>query len=250
MEDGSPHSRLTGLLRRHGVIKVTLAATLLSIALSVLITLLISALLKGRVQRELFIISIAAPTLIAPLLSYFNFRMVASLDQAEQRLKVLSTTDELTGAFNRRSFLELARYELDRCESMGGELSIAIMDFDQFKQINDRYGHLAGDQALREVSRICRESIRKADIFARYGGDEFIFLLPQTDLEAARECLQRVIDRVAALTFESEAGTVNPHVSIGVHSFGPKSRSLDAILQKADLALYKAKHMGGSRVAW
>lgn len=238
------------LLDRHGVVKVTAGATVLAILLSILIMLLLSALLGDGVPRDSLIISILAPAIIAPLLSFHTFKMLAELGETERQLKILSTTDELTGAFNRRYFMELASYELERCLSVEGRLSIAIMDFDNFKLINDRFGHMAGDQALREVSRICREAIRKSDIFARYGGDEFIFLFPQTGTEEAHECLQRVIEKVAALSFESQGHTVAPRVSIGVHSFGAKSRSLDTILEKADLALYKSKQMGGSRVSW
>ena len=127
---------------------------------------------------------------------------------------------------------------------------IAEIDVDNFKLINDRCGHMAGDRALREVSRVCRDTIRESDIFARFGGDEFIFLFPQTDEEEAQQCLQRIVERVSSLSFESQRGTVDPRVSIGVHSYGPKSTTLDAILEKADLALYKSKQMGGSRVSW
>ncbi len=250
MEKPESRSLLRELLRQYGVAAVTVGATLLSIVISILIMLILSALLGGGVSQESLLISVLAPAFIAPLLSYHTFQMLAHLDEAERRLKVLSTIDELTGAFNRRYFMDLAARELQYCEDNEGELSIAIMDFDNFKLINDRFGHLAGDHALREVSRICRETIRKSDIFARYGGDEFIFLFPHTSNEAARDCLLRIIERLSAFSFESQDRSVEPRVSIGLHSFGPKSRSLDTLLEKADLALYKSKQMGGSRLSW
>jgi diguanylate cyclase (GGDEF)-like protein len=250
MDRQDSKSLLRDLLRRHGVVPVTLGATLLSVALSIFIMALIGALRGSGVSKDAVMISIITPIIIAPLLSYHSFNMLVHLDETERRLQALSTIDELTGAFNRRYFMELALYELEHCERYEGQLSIAIMDFDNFKLINDRFGHLAGDQALREVSRICRETIRKTDIFARYGGDEFIFLFPQTGSDEARECLQRISEKVAGLSFESQGRMVDPRVSIGLHSFGLKSRTLDTILEKADLALYKSKQMGGSRVSW
>jgi diguanylate cyclase (GGDEF)-like protein len=109
------------------------------------------------------------------------------------------------------------------------------------KKINDRYGHLAGDQTLREVSRAC-------DVFARYGGDEFTILFPGTDAEEARKSLERVMKVIRSLTFEYEGNVIDPRVSIGMHSYGLGSNTLDAILARADLTLYKAKQQGKNRL--
>jgi diguanylate cyclase (GGDEF)-like protein len=237
------------LTRRYGVIRLTVGATVISILLSLAIMVTVSLLTGQGIPREGYLVPILAPAIIAPLLSHGAFRVIAQLDQAERRLHLLSRTDELTGACNRRYFIDLATLELDRAERYHSPFSIAILDFDNFKLINDRFGHLAGDRALREVSRICREMIRETDQFARYGGDEFIFLLPQTEHAQAMEGMQRVVERIASFTFESQGRTVAPRVSIGVHSYGPKSTTLDAILEKADLALYKSKQMGGNRVS-
>jgi len=238
------------LIRRYGVIRLTIGATLLSILLSVMIMMGVNLLSGQGIPREGYLVPILAPGIIAPLLSHGTFRVIAQLDEAERRLHFLTRTDELTGAFSRRYFFDLAMLELDRAERYHSPFSIAILDFDNFKLINDRFGHLAGDRALREVSRICQETIRETDLFARYGGDEFIFLLPQAEQVQAVEVLRRVVERIAAFSFESQASRVSPRVSIGVHSYGPKSLTLDAILEKADLALYKSKQMGGNRVSW
>ena len=250
MEHPPARSLLRDWLRRFGAAPVTAGVTLLAVLLSVLILGGISVVRNMPASMDALLLAFLAPAIVVPLLSYRGFAMLAQLDETERRLKILSTTDELTGAFNRRYFMDLALYELEHCARDEGELSIAIMDFDNFKLVNDRFGHLAGDQALREVSRICRETIRKTDIFARYGGDEFIFLFPRTPREAARECLQRISEKVSDLSFESGENIVAPRVSIGVHSYSLKSPTLDTILEKADLALYKSKQMGGSRVSW
>ena len=238
------------LIRRYGVIRLTVGATVLSILLSLAIMVGVNVLTGQGIPRDGYLVPILAPAIIAPLLSHGTFRVIAQLDAAERRLHLLSRTDELTGACNRRYFMDLALMELERAERYHSPFSIGILDFDNFKLINDRFGHLAGDQALREVSRICQETIREADLFARYGGDEFIFLLPETDTAEAVEGLQRVVEGVAAFSFESGGRMVYPRISVGIHSYGPKSTTLDAILEKADLALYKSKQMGGNRVSW
>lgn len=237
-------------LRRYGVTRISIGVTLFCILVSLLIMTGVHWLLRHRAPLDSYMITILIPAVISPLLSFPTFGLLAQLDETERRLQTLSTTDELTGAFNRRHFFGLAAYELERAERYHGMFSIAILDFDNFKLINDHCGHMAGDRALREVSRICRETVRESDIFARFGGDEFIFLFPETDEQEARQCLQRIVERVSGLSFESQRGTVDPRVSIGVHSYGPKSTTLDAILEKADLALYKSKQMGGNKVSW
>jgi diguanylate cyclase (GGDEF)-like protein len=250
MQPVKPKSLIRDLIYRFGVVKVMIGATLLSVILSVLIMIALNLLLRDGISADAFLIAAITPAIIAPLLSYHSFKMLAELDIAERKLQALSTTDELTGAFNRRYFMDLALHELERCERYHSDLSIAIMDFDNFKAINDHHGHLAGDQALRGVSDVCREMIRITDIFARYGGDEFIFMFPQTNEHEACECLQRIIEKIAALSFEYQGRTICARVSIGLHSFSPKSQTLDEILEKADLALYKSKQMGGNRMSW
>ena len=237
------------LIRRYGAKAITLGATLLAVIFSVTITIVIHAAFGFKVSFLEYMIAILSPGIILPLFGYQMIHLLAQLDGTERRLRSISTTDELTGAYNRRFVLELAHRELERAKRDGGMFSIAILDFDNFKLINDHFGHLAGDQALREVSRVCQSNMREADIFARYGGDEFIFLFPQTSHEDAVICLDRIMEQISALSFESQGKIVSPRVSIGVHPYSPKSDTLDAILEKADLALYKAKQTGGSRVA-
>ena len=241
---------LRQLIRQFGVFGVTVGTTLAAILFSVLITMGANLVMGYGVPIFSMVIAILAPTIIAPIFSFMVFSLFAHLDETERRLNILSTMDELTDAYNRRHFLSLATTELERAQRYGSCFSIALMDLDDLKKINDRYGHLVGDQALREVSRVCRENIRETDIFARYGGDEFVFLFPETEAEAARECLARILQKVAELTFEKDGHLIDPRISIGTHTYGSRSSSLDAILEKADLALYKAKHKGGNNLAW
>lgn len=235
-------------IRRYGVFWVTLGTTLAAVLLSVLITAAANFMMGYGFPTFGLVVAVLAPTLIAPIFSVMVFSLLAQLDETELRLNILSTIDELTGVYNRRHFLNLAALELEHVQQQGGCFSIALMDMDDLKKINDRFGHLVGDQALREVSRICRETIRETDIFARYGGDEFVFLFPETGDPEARVFLTRICNRVEGLTFESEGRMIDPRISIGMHTYGPKSTTLDAILERADLALYKAKQRGGNNL--
>ncbi|MBI1793611.1 MAG: diguanylate cyclase [Chloroflexi bacterium] len=235
------------LLRRFGVIKTTIVVTVMAVVLSVAVTASVNFALNGSFSGTAFLLSVITPVLIAPLFEYRSLFLLDQLDKTEQQLRILSITDDLTGAYNRRHFFELANNEITRIERYAGICSIAILDFDNFKMVNDTYGHIAGDQALQQVSKACMENIRENDVFARYGGDEFVFLFPQTDETRARECLDRVMSKISEITIRADV-EIHPKVSIGLYMFSPKVNTLDNILQNADLALYKAKQTGGNRV--
>lgn len=238
---------LRRLLRSYGAIKLTVGVSLIAVLLSVLVTALIDFALDQRISWTAVSLSIITPTIIVPIFEYRALLLLDQLDKTEQKLRVLSLTDDLTGTYNRRYFLDLANAEISRIERYGGMLCLAIMDFDNFKTINDHYGHLAGDRALSLVSQICQENIRETDIFARYGGDEFVFLFPETDETRARECLQRLHNQISNATISSEV-PVHPHVSIGLFCYSARTSTLDDLLHHADMALYRAKHAGGNRL--
>jgi predicted signal transduction protein with EAL and GGDEF domain len=160
------------LLRRCGITIITIGMTLISVLLSVGITWSINAIVYGVSPGDGLVIAILAPLVIAPLMSVQMLRLLRKLDEAEEQLQVLSHTDELTKTYNRRYFMKYLEQELKRAQRSGEPFAIAIPDMDNFKQINDRWGHLAGDHVLREMTRMFREQLREADVFARYGGDE------------------------------------------------------------------------------
>lgn len=235
------------LIRQHGVVRVTVGITLIAVLCSLIITTTIDFAVDHNISADATVLSIVIPAILAPLFEYRAFHLLDELDKVEQRLTVLATTDDLTGAYNRRHFIELANAEIARIERYGGKLSLAIMDFDNFKTVNDQYGHLAGDQALILVSKICQTNIRETDIFARYGGDEFVLLFPETDEDQARECLQRILGNLETAEISSTIKD-HPHVSIGLFTFNTATSTLDDLLYKADIALYRAKQTGGNKV--
>jgi two-component system, cell cycle response regulator len=167
------------------------------------------------------------------------------LRRTNQRLEHLAATDPLTGAANRRQFIEIVEAEIVRAKRGGAPFSLLALDLDNFKAINDSYGHQIGDEVLRRFVRTCLDAIRPYDGVARVGGEEFMVLLPQSLLEAAGTIGERVRVAIARSAFEAGIGRlVEVTVSIGVSQFGRDGDTLDTLLRIADERLYRAKHQG------
>jgi diguanylate cyclase (GGDEF)-like protein len=171
------------------------------------------------------------------------------LEDANKRLRKLSITDGLTGLFNHRHVHELLRDEWERSLRGGEPVGVAMLDLDRFKSINDTYGHPTGDVVLYETARIIREAAREIDMVGRYGGEEFIAILPNTDEEAAATFAERVRTEVEAHVFRDESNEIRMTVSCGVAS-APREGvdSPEGLLKQADEALYLAKTSGRNRV--
>lgn len=161
----------------------------------------------------------------------------------------LASTDPLTGAINRRKFDELALRELRRVVRYHHPLTCLMLDIDHFKQINDRYGHAAGDEVLKQFYKTMVEVVRSVDIVARIGGEEFVVLLPETAHEPAVQLAERIRLAVEALQLKLESGEViTLTVSIGVSSWREPMSGVATLLERADGALYRAKGEGRNRV--
>ena len=165
------------------------------------------------------------------------------------RLEREAVTDGLTDLPNRRQFEDSLAGELSRVERFGGSLGLIVADLDDFKQVNDRYGHLAGDDVLRAFADVLRETVREIDVPARYGGEEFAVLLPQTDLYGGERVAERIRAALEERAIETFPGAVlNITASFGVAAF-PDSPTEAALFAAADDALYRAKAGGKNRVA-
>jgi diguanylate cyclase (GGDEF)-like protein len=158
-----------------------------------------------------------------------------SLVHAEE----LASTDHLTGIANRRSFYRAAENDLERARRYGRPLTLAYIDLDNFKQLNDRVGHHAGDQALQATAQILRGHVRRLDLVARLGGDEFTILLPETDQPQARTVLEKLRPLLAD---EMRRHGWEITCSIGVVTAAPPPPTLDALLRRADQLMYRVKH--------
>ena len=186
------------------------------------------------------------------LFAYLTNQAAISIENVDlhEAIQRQAVTDELTGLFNHRRFQEVMAAEVERTRRFGQELGLIMLDMDDFKRVNDTYGHLQGDFVLREVARVLRESSREIDEPARYGGEEMAVPLPQTGLQGAFEFAERVRQRIEVLQLPllDGDGTLRVTASFGAASL-PHSAKVDkdALISAADAALYRAKRSGKNR---
>ena len=167
----------------------------------------------------------------------------------EEALRRLATTDALTGVSNRGHFMHCAAAEVERGLRYGRPLAMLMLDIDHFKRINDRYGHSAGDAAIRGLTAACTDIVRQQDLIGRLGGEEFGILMPETDLEAARRLAERLRAHIAALELVlPQHGLVRMTASFGVSALHAGD-SVDQLIARADQALYASKNAGRDRVS-
>ena len=166
----------------------------------------------------------------------------------EAELHRMATTDSLTGLLNRRQFETLAKRDLAKSRRSNKPLSVLMLDIDHFKVVNDTYGHAIGDAVLREFTRRCQTKLRSSDLFARFGGEEFVILLTETDQEKAEQVASRVLDIISGEKVETSKGLVAVSTSIGIATSRSDEETIEIIIDAADKALYQAKDRGGNIV--
>ncbi len=164
--------------------------------------------------------------------------------QLEEQVNI----DSLTGLYNRNHFIDLAENEFLRAARFKHFATVIMLDIDEFKQVNDTYGHLAGDQVLQGVAIRCRRQVREIDLVGHLGGDEFIFLLVETDALEGRNIAERIRQQIAEIPFDTERGPVAITASLGVATLTPDCPHLTALINCADDAMYEAKKAGKNQV--
>jgi diguanylate cyclase (GGDEF)-like protein len=167
----------------------------------------------------------------------------------QQKLADQSVHDALTGLHNRRYLEEALGRDLILAERHGHPVSVIMADIDHFKKVNDRYGHLAGDEILRGFAAILKRNARASDIYCRYGGEEFLLVFPQMPVEKAAARAEQLRRTIAAAPLRYGAIAIPITASFGVAGFPDNGRSSDSIVDAADKALYEAKNNGRNRVA-
>ena len=191
------------------------------------------------------IMAISSPMI---LVAYITTMLSADIRFAVDKIKQVSDTDELTGLYNMRAFSTMLQRSFKQAVRYGHPLSVVMIDSDNLKQVNDAHGHDAGNRLLQHLVRCIREQLRGSDVMARFGGDEFILLLPETNNKGALEMSERIRKAVELSRFNVREGDTNVTASMGVASYPEDGGNLDVILEKADKAMYRAKQKGRNRV--
>jgi diguanylate cyclase (GGDEF)-like protein len=168
----------------------------------------------------------------------------SKLEETTEKLRELSNKDGLTQLFNRRYVEESLEHEYNRAHRYGNKLSVILTDIDFFKKVNDVHGHLAGDEVLRIVSQRLTEGLRDSDILGRYGGEEFLVVLPETDIQGAQILAERLRESVQAEPIEAEGKSLTINISLGVTELHAKTVAYAQLIAEADLSLYESKENG------
>lgn len=187
-------------------------------------------------------------SVVFAMFSYLSFFYLTMVTAANKKLQRMATTDSLTGLFNRRHMTYLAEKELARFRRNGNPVAFLVLDIDHFKAINDRYGHEVGDRVLEDVAGIIKGGLRTQDLIARWGGEEFLAVLPDTALQSAQASAERVREALLAHDWRAPSGErIDITISAGVSEFRGND-DLNSAISRADRALYRSKERGRNRV--
>lgn len=235
-------------IRKYGERVTIVTSTLLLVVLIAAAAALIDLAVSGRVHAEPVYYSALISLLVAPFVLYLFIGLISQLDRSEEKLKALSIMDDLTDVYNRRYFIEQAEKEMAKAVRYGTVFSLVAVDIDHFKKINDAYGHFAGDAVLKAVSNTCMNNLRTMDVFARFDGQEFMFLIPESDKINVPAFAEKVLRALENTDVACNRNTIRFTVSIGVKSFDKTTMSLEGLLKSVDDALGEAKRRGGNCV--
>jgi diguanylate cyclase (GGDEF)-like protein len=201
----------------------------------------------------LFIIYIPLIFLLSKSIYRFNVASIENTEKLEENVKNLyeiSIIDSLTGVYNRRYFFESAQRHIALAQRDRADIALLMLDIDHFKNINDTYGHQAGDSVLRELSQALHVMIRESDLFARVGGEEFTILLHNTKCDGAKVMSEKIRSSIQQHPFKFRDITINVTLSIGIAALNDSVNTLDLLYQEADAQLYQAKISGRNRVCF
>ncbi len=238
---------------RLGHIPSVLIATALATVSSVLFTCLVM-MFKGIAVSEIALtLSILAPLTIAPFLFWPLFGALVKIHYLEMEMRKLAMIDELTGVMSRRAFLDHAERAISLARRSQIELALVYIDLDNFKTVNDVYGHAVGDEVLKCFASVASGVVRKSDVIGRLGGEEFAMIIYGAGKDAVRSLVEKMLVEIrnASVTTSGDyARQVHFTVSVGVAYLDLKgSKGVDQLIAQADKALYEAKHNGKDRVA-
>jgi diguanylate cyclase (GGDEF)-like protein len=213
--------------------------------------LLSSAVIQAYIYTRSFTQVSSQADLMAEILTQKNRAEDAMLElhHANRELTRLAATDPLTGAANRREFMQRAEQEVSRSQRNGSPLALLMIDLDHFKRVNDRYNHHVGDIVLMEFVKLCQSHLRNIDLLGRFGGEEFTVLLPATNIDSARIVAEKLRHTMEHHTINANGEQISITISIGIAQYKPGD-SIESWINTADERMYQAKRLGRNRVEY
>jgi len=242
--------RLRRRLVQIGPGRTALLVTLASVGASVVVNFIAMAafgLEPDKWWPGIFM-SVIAPLLVAPPISWLIAKLLQEADSSRRVVEHLVRVDPLTGVFNRRHTMQAGELEVIRARRDRTPLCVVMLDLDNFKWINDVHGHGAGDTLLQRLAMTCNDGIRPYDTLARWGGEEFVIVLPSTALREARAIADRLRLAVAGMSVPVGKGSIQVTVSIGIAAWDEPALAFSTLVDRADQAMYEAKRAGKNRV--
>jgi diguanylate cyclase (GGDEF)-like protein len=182
------------------------------------------------------------------LVAFFTRKLATNLNHGKKMFKVLSETDEMTDLLNKRSFAPMLKEAAEFAEKYSQPLSVMMIDADNLKDINDKYGHIAGDKLILTIASTIQSSLRTSDIICRYGGDEFVALLPHLTADRAYEAGERLRSAVENSSFDVNGENISSTISVGIATFPENVSDASDLLEMADATLYESKNAGKNTV--
>lgn len=247
LNDFIEHRYLLALYHRIGLAPTVFAGALLAFVIGTMILVPINLVMGGSILTGL-VVNLVISCTVLPYHLYHIVRLLSQLDALQAQLYQKSIRDELTNVHNRSYFLQAIAELKDQQHNIPAQTSLLLLDLDDFKQLNDRCGHQAGDQALVQVAAACKATLRASDVFARFGGDEFVCLLPNTAPAQAQEVAERIRARIASQPFQHGEAAIPLTLSIGLAT-AETDLKLNELFAQADAALYQAKRQGKNQIA-
>lgn len=231
-------------IRHHGAPKAVVVSTSILVVLAALTAMAADLIIHQTVHSEPVIFSAVIAMLVGPVLLYYFASLISQLDASEAKLRALSIMDDLTDVYNRRFFLEQADKELAKARRYGTIFSLLAVDIDHLTRINGTYGHQAGDAVLQATANTCMNNLRTMDLFARLGGGQFMFLIPESDKIDIETFARKILDALEDTVVMYGKQELRFTASIGVKTFDSESGRLDAMLTQVNEALFEAKRGG------